>query len=324
MKMALRQRRLFIKNLILCFFIITMPDCIYSQNHIKCWDEKDTLIYSDFKAQAINKKDQKTKDGLVSVYWLGNSLNEKYFPLTEKLTNCMDKQESFLIRKDNKYLTLKHEQTHFDISEYFLRKFLDSLSKLTIRTRFVDIDEYEQHQVFVNDFFETTYEFYFDKKTQADENFHAYLEIHGEEKEPEISKHWRDSVLNLEYENGDDFYNTNIQNEKAISRYIDLTNKYSKERNLINEVIKRYNEDLDRFKKRYEGKVPKLGSVKEKNYLYEKKELEKKTKAINQQTYSDKIQRIVEKIVNIKSITNHSQYIQYLKEAENYHSQQKK
>ena len=143
--MALRQRRLFIKNLILCFFIITIPNCIYSQNHIKCWDEKDTLIYSDFKAQAIEKEDRKKKDGKIHTIWKGSTI--------EKLTNCMDKQKSFIIRKENKDFTLKHEQTHFDISEYFLRKCLDSLSKITIRTRFEDVDEYDQYRNFINDFF---------------------------------------------------------------------------------------------------------------------------------------------------------------------------
>ena len=92
---------------------------------------------------------------------------------------------------------------------------------------------------------------------------------------------------------------------------------------LIQEIYERYKKDQGRFNKRYVGTL-KPGSVKHKNFQYEKQELDKRWKSIEQKQYSEKNQRIAEKIVNIKSITNHSQCIQYLKEAKNYHSLQKK
>ena len=109
------------KNIIALILILFTASLTNAQNPdrvSKFWSENDTLVYSDFTL----------KDSSEIIYGSYNTLGyikygwKRIYNNNSKLIgvkNCMYKDSSFIINNEDIGLTLKHESTHFDISEMY-------------------------------------------------------------------------------------------------------------------------------------------------------------------------------------------------------------
>jgi len=96
------------------------------------WSETRPLSWSDFQGEPNGAADfvASTNSGISLSYSIGNRNGNYHFDFTVK-SNFYPKQSWYRPEAASEYI-LKHEQTHFDISELHARKLRKKLTELTV------------------------------------------------------------------------------------------------------------------------------------------------------------------------------------------------
>tara|TARA_B110000879_G_scaffold9659_1_gene12481 strand:- start:691 stop:1614 length:924 start_codon:yes stop_codon:yes gene_type:complete len=112
--------------------IFGQVDIEYNTDKIKYWDKEDTLIYSDFilKENAESIELGFHKFGQINYRWA--YIYDSDTNVTAIRNVMYTDNKSFIVNHPDRFTTLKHESAHFDISEMYLRKALDEISKLDL------------------------------------------------------------------------------------------------------------------------------------------------------------------------------------------------
>ena len=199
--LALVQQSFILKKLL--FIFIFAPILCVSQNKnipIKLWSETDTLLYSDFvnKEISVLYKDSIHANGMIFNGWKSFSSVDS---IIDSIRNIMYYDSSFIVINDESYVTLKHEQAHFDISEIYLRMFLNSISKIHINNDFSSFNELTTHLKNIDLIMDSIYRYFDLIEDKRHESFHKKLKSfdnleNRNHLEIEESVRIRDSLIN--------------------------------------------------------------------------------------------------------------------------------
>ncbi len=116
-------------KLALIIFITFFIKSVYGQSDtIKYWSKVDTLKWSDFQGPVNAKSsfDANTNSGLIYHWQVNFQGDSSKFSFT--VNSFVNKHKSWVRTGFQKPRLLKHEQLHFDISEFFARKLLDDFN----------------------------------------------------------------------------------------------------------------------------------------------------------------------------------------------------
>jgi len=215
--------------LIFILFPIIVTSQVKYEDNIKYWDATDTLVYSDFNKRVTTVKldDSDLHEyGKIFYAWKYQYDNDSNLI---SIQNVMYKDSSHIILNESKYYTLKHESAHFHISEIFLRKALNEISRINLDTSFNTFANYPN---FYNDIYnkiKEVYDYYFDLEKQAQDSFHTV--VYGkEELEPIECKRYK-KILSENfnsYNDCSDFFRTLTNFKNKIDTYILLYNEHVK------------------------------------------------------------------------------------------------
>jgi len=119
--------------------ILFLPLIIIAQNtkskegNIITWTKDSPLTWADFKGGAENADKQEAAAVYTQLTMTPDAKNKdtvKYFIYAQAVKN-----KSWRLKTANTDYLLKHEQTHFDISELFAREFRKELSETAFTTK---------------------------------------------------------------------------------------------------------------------------------------------------------------------------------------------
>ena len=242
----------------LLFIFIFTPFLCVSQNKnipIKLWSETDTLLYSDFvnKEISVFYKDSIHANGMIFNGWKSFSSVDS---IIDSIRNIMYYDSSFIVINDESYVTLKHEQAHFDISEIYLRMFLNSISKIHINTDFSSFNELTTHLKNIDFIMDSLHRFFDLLEDKRQESFHKKIESfenldNRNHLEIEESIRIRDSLINNFnfYKNGNDFFAERKKIYLKQKKYFDYFNKFMMQEDSIkNPLVKEYQNIYSKYK----------------------------------------------------------------------------
>ncbi len=242
----------------LLFIFIFTPFLCVSQNKnipIKLWSETDTLLYSDFvnKEISVFYKDSIHANGMIFNGWKSFSSVDS---IIDSIRNIMYYDSSFIVINDESYVTLKHEQAHFDISEIYLRMFLNSISKIHINTDFSSFNELTTHLKNIDFIMDSLHRFFDLLEDKRQESFHKKIESfenldNRNHLEIEESIRIRDSLINnfKFYKNGNDFFAERKKIYLKQKKYFDYFNKFMMQEDSIkNPLVKEYQNIYSKYK----------------------------------------------------------------------------
>jgi len=113
----------------LFLFLVFITACANAQDSMKAWDSSDLLTWSDFKGPA----DGSSKLAAFSVLGAQMRYSQKQvsgvYSFTFEVVCVMSKNQSWSKKERQTPQLLKHEQTHFDIAEFFARKLIITLNE---------------------------------------------------------------------------------------------------------------------------------------------------------------------------------------------------
>lgn len=115
----------------LCLFFSTLNPLNLEEEKIS-WNEEYKLTWSDFKAtqQSINGSVASTSSGIAYAVTYTYDASKNIVDYSTQVSCNFYPYKSWYNKKDSSAYILKHEQTHFDISELFARKLKKQFSEI--------------------------------------------------------------------------------------------------------------------------------------------------------------------------------------------------